>query len=207
MQSWGTQSRLDVRRTDLEPSKSGIVGLLCAALGRDRQDPIEDLAGLRMGVRADKEGVLRYDYQTAQNVFKASGKGTENVQSWRYYLADATFLVGLWGSDLVLLERIHQSLLNPRWTLFLGRKGYLPSQPVHLPDGLQDMPLERALAAYSPLVEPPPDKYRYALEVEEGQGGSLRFDQPLGPFFQRSFGARRVLEVTLPRGAAPHVHQ
>ena len=36
LQSWGTTSRFDRRETDLEPSKSGVLGLVCAALGRDR---------------------------------------------------------------------------------------------------------------------------------------------------------------------------
>ena len=36
MQSWGTTSRFDERDTQLEPSKSGVLGLVCAALGRDR---------------------------------------------------------------------------------------------------------------------------------------------------------------------------
>jgi len=65
MQSWGTQSRFDHRDTGLEPSKSGVVGLLCAALGRPRAADGSDLAALRMGVRVDREGVLKVDYQTA----------------------------------------------------------------------------------------------------------------------------------------------
>ena len=35
MQSWGTTSRFDQRDTGKEPSKSGIVGLLAAAMGID----------------------------------------------------------------------------------------------------------------------------------------------------------------------------
>ena len=56
MQSWGTQGRFDVRDTEREPSKSGVVGLLCAALGRDRSEPLDDLASLRMGVRVGPGG-------------------------------------------------------------------------------------------------------------------------------------------------------
>jgi len=65
MQSWGVQSRFGVRDTGLEPSKSGVVGLLCAALGRARHEPIADLAALKMGVRVDCEGRLLRDYHTA----------------------------------------------------------------------------------------------------------------------------------------------
>ena len=32
MQSWGTDSKFDVRRTGREPSKSGVIGLVCTVL-------------------------------------------------------------------------------------------------------------------------------------------------------------------------------
>ena len=32
MQSWGTDSKFDIRRTGREPSKSGVIGLVAAAL-------------------------------------------------------------------------------------------------------------------------------------------------------------------------------
>src|SRR4051794_6138053 len=90
MQSWGTQSRFSVRDTGREPSRSGVVGLLCAALGRPRSAPLDDLAPLKMAVRVDREGRLARDYHTAQNVLRADGSGLqETVLSNRYYLADA----------------------------------------------------------------------------------------------------------------------
>src|SRR5690606_10413353 len=94
MQSWGTSSRFDERETQYEPSKSGILGLICAALGRDRAEPVEDLAALRMGVRVDREGVMMRDYMTATGVVNASGKADKSrtVVSQRYFLADAAFL-------------------------------------------------------------------------------------------------------------------
>ena len=60
MQSWGTQSRFLVRDTGAEPSKSGIVGLICAAMGTPRDDrtTIERLARLRIAVRADRPGTM-----------------------------------------------------------------------------------------------------------------------------------------------------
>src|SRR5690606_2053751 len=114
MQSWGTTSRFDERDTQLEPSKSGVLGLICAALGRDRTKPVDDLAALRMGVRVDQEGVPMRDYQTATGVINAAGKVDKDrtVVSPRYYLADAVFLVGLEG-ERSLRERIHESLRRP----------------------------------------------------------------------------------------------
>ena len=57
MQSWGDESRYHTRATASTPSKSGVVGLLAAAQGRRRMDPIEDLAGLRDRKSACRERV------------------------------------------------------------------------------------------------------------------------------------------------------
>ena len=34
MQSWGMQRRFSIRDTGTEPSKSGVIGLACAAFGK-----------------------------------------------------------------------------------------------------------------------------------------------------------------------------
>ena len=65
MQAWGDNSRFTRRDTRMIPTKSGVLGLLAAADGRRRTDPIEDLAGLRFGVRVDQPGQLQRDFQTA----------------------------------------------------------------------------------------------------------------------------------------------
>ncbi|MCX6022801.1 MAG: CRISPR-associated protein Cas5, partial [Chloroflexi bacterium] len=46
MQSWGTQSEFRNRDTGIEPSKSGIIGLLGAALGWPRDADFTPLARL-----------------------------------------------------------------------------------------------------------------------------------------------------------------
>src|SRR5512136_490986 len=83
MQSWGMQSNFTHRDTGLEPSKSGVIGLICAALGKPRDEnhpdnarkpSLDELAKLRMGVRVDREGLVQCDYHTANNVMKAGGK-------------------------------------------------------------------------------------------------------------------------------------
>lgn len=198
LQSWGTRSRFDERDTDLEPSKSGVLGLVCAALGRDRAEPVDDLAALAFGVRVDRPGALRYDYQTAQNIVRADESPGASAVSRRYYLSDAIFLAGLAGPDDALLGRIRDALRNPRWPLALGRKGYLPSPGVYLPDGLRDAALRDALQTYPyqggvrPGDNPAqPRECRLLLE-SPAPTGSLRLDQPLAPFSERRFGARWV---------------
>lgn len=141
MQSWGYRSRFDNRDTALEPTKSGVIGLLCAAFGqtRDKAD-VHDFAALRMGVRVENPGRVMVDYQTADSV---------QMQSWRYYLSDARFLVGLEGHDLDFLHKVECRLRNPIFPLFLGRKSYVPSLPVALPDsGIREgIEVETALRA------------------------------------------------------------
>ena len=63
MQSWGTDSKFDVRRTQREPSKSGVIGLIAAALGIPRQDQeiLHTLVSLRFGIRVDREGTMIRD--------------------------------------------------------------------------------------------------------------------------------------------------
>jgi CRISPR system Cascade subunit CasD len=194
LQSWGTTSRFDERDTQLEPSKSGVIGLLCAALGRDRAEPVEDLAALRMGVRVDREGVPMRDYQTATGVLIASSGKPDlerTVVSPRHYLSDACFIVGLEGSDAMLLRSLHDSLRCPVWPLALGRKSFVPGLPVWLPDGVLEQPLRDALQAYDSQAHPRPVG-RLRLLLEDEEEGAVRLDQPLAPYSQRRFGPRRV---------------
>ena len=73
LQAWGLDSRFELRQTAAEPSKSGVIGMCCAALGRDRSEAIDDLAALLFGVRVDREGRLTRDFHTARDVIGASG--------------------------------------------------------------------------------------------------------------------------------------
>lgn len=196
MQSWGTTSRFDERDSQLEPSKSGVLGLVCAALGRDRAEPVDDLAKLKMGVRVDREGLLMRDYQTATGVMSAAGKVDQGrtVISPRYYLSDAAFLVGLEGADQHFLEQIHGALHTPIWPLALGRKSFPPGDPVWLKDGLRDDALRAALLAYS-RITPVRHEHRDSpvrLILEHESVGAVRLDQPVAPFAQRRFGPRYI---------------
>ena len=54
LQSWGADSKFETRKTNREPTKSGIIGLLAAALGLRRDDAagLARLNGLHFAVRA-----------------------------------------------------------------------------------------------------------------------------------------------------------
>ncbi len=210
LQAWGVESRFAVRDTLREPSKSGVVGLVCAALGRTRDQPIADLAALRMGVRADQEGGILRDYHVAGvgGYYKASGDVERRnvIPGNRYYLTDARFLVAMEGEDLALLAHVHEALRDPRWPLFLGRKACPPGEPVWLCDGLQhETSLKAALCSYPWLgprwVKPEERPRQLRLVLEDPQGAQVRPDQPIS-FAERRFGPRRV-STTLFRPPMP----
>ena len=173
VQSWGTSTRgfsKARRHTRGHPTKSGVVGLVANALGRDFVDPVDDLAALRFAVRADRSGTMESDYHTAgsgtfpilagevlrdsvwrkktedwtpqtardfvpygapKNVARNGdgelvGDSGNLIETYDWYLADASFLAALSGPD-ELIGRIADALDEPARVLFLGRRAYLPS--------------------------------------------------------------------------------
>jgi CRISPR system Cascade subunit CasD len=197
MQSWGTRSRFQERDTEREPTKSGIIGLICAALGRDRSEPLNDLTSLKMGVRVDREGLVQSDFHTALDVIYADGSAKGTQLSRRAYLADAAFLVGLEGENRELLETVFGKLKNPVWPIFLGRKSFLPSPSVYLNDGFKEMTLIEALTQYPPIApknrQKPSEKWRIVLETNDSNTGDSRWDQPASfDFEHRKFHQRFV---------------
>lgn len=145
MQSWGHASRFDRRTTALHPTRSGIVGLIAAAMGIDKHAPDESeqlgrlepliLTTLQLG-RLDRRGetmpIRRLeDYHTVTGIRRASGKVEDDatVQTYRHYLLDARFAVLIEGPAL-LLEEIATALRDPKWGVWFGRKSCLPATPV-----------------------------------------------------------------------------
>jgi CRISPR system Cascade subunit CasD len=168
-------------------------------MGIDRADDtsLAELARLKMGVRVEREGTLKVDYHTAKDVLKAGGGIKDTEFSNRYYLADALFLVGLESEDLTLLERIHTALHNPVWPLFLGRKAFVPGEPIWLEDGLRlGMDLLDALKTYPYLGRSGSDK-RLRVIYEDLDGVIVRSDQPLS-FQTRRFAPRRLTSTFIP---------
>ena len=126
LQSWGSDSRFDTRNTNREPTKSGVIGLIAAALGIKREESTEklgELNSLKFAVRVDKEGELLKDFHIAKS--QKSSYVTN-----RYYLSDATFLVALESDNLDLIKKIALSVQNPVFPLFLGRKSCPPTLPI-----------------------------------------------------------------------------
>ena len=209
LQAWGTASKFERRRTQREPSKSGVIGMLAAALGLRRDADLSELTALRFGVRVDREGKVIRDFHTAQAVKtekKAKKEKTEEPEkigyvTSRYYLSDAVFLVGLESEDHALLEKIETALRVPYFPLFLGRRSCPPTLPLVL--GLREKDLETALREEdnqnqnARSIKRTRRYIRLDSMPDELEGAVVR-DLPISfnPI-KREFGYRRAKEIWL----------
>jgi CRISPR system Cascade subunit CasD len=199
MQSWGIDAKFERRTTGREPSRSGVMGLCAAAMGirRDADAQMRAIsAALRFGVRVDKPGSLLCDFHTAL-------KDKFPYVTYRYYLADAAFLVGLEGED-ALIESLEAALRAPAFPLFLGRRCCPPEGKLVL--GIRETDLETALREESLLCESMrAEDLRLVLDAGEQHSGYLLRDQPLSfNSIHRKFSFRRVHEETLKLQAKVH---
>ncbi|HRE00115.1 MAG TPA: type I-E CRISPR-associated protein Cas5/CasD [Ilumatobacteraceae bacterium] len=220
LQSWGSTSQFNRRDTDSEPTKSAIVGLLAAAEGRRRGDPIEDLLLLRFAVRVDQSGSLLRDYHTVSDFrggdlrssdVNAKGqqkrnRGKATAVTQRFYVQDAVFIALIEGTQDVL-EGLASAVLAPGFPLALGRRACVPTQPILLGCGdgpvwsgeLTDVALQLPwqAAAWNKRIHAreaaDPTTVRLSFTVDDPNGGDVRHDVPttFAPK-ERSFTSRAV---------------
>lgn len=172
LQAWGSSSKFIVRSTEREPTKSGVIGMIAAALGIQRNDDakkLAPLAQLRFGVRADKEGILLKDFHMVH------GYKIADVTE-RYYLSDAVFLAVLECDDKELLEEIAAALQKPVYPLYLGRKSCPPTLPVVL--GVKDEDMLTALKN-EPFLYENDRRKNVRISYEVSSGGAMVQDVPL----------------------------
>jgi len=207
LQSWGLRARWGERDTALEPTKSGVIGLLACALGwgTDRQEDIRSLsAGLRCGVRVDRPGRLLIDYHTVVGGVRSadgrikitqSTREPETVVSHRFYLCGASFLVAVQGEDATI-ARVSDALQAPVWPPFLGRRSCPPTEPLWAGTG-DYANLMEALTAHD-LGARAPKAVRLILDCPPGKG-NRRNDEPLS-FVERTYAPRYVREQSVAVG-------
>ncbi len=123
LQSWGTSSYFETRKTDYYPSKSAVIGMIAACLGYERNsdDEIRRLNELDFAVRVDQPGRLMMDYHTAAK-YKPNGNFDRTYVTHRYYLQDAVFVVAVGHSDSEFIEMIERGLRYPYFQPFMGRR-------------------------------------------------------------------------------------
>ena len=172
LQAWGSSSKFIVRSTEREPTKSGVIGMIAAAMGIQRNDDpqkLAPLAQLRFGVRADKEGMLLKDFHMVH------GYKIADVTE-RYYLSDAVFLAVIECDDKKLLEEIAAALQKPVYPLYLGRKSCPPTLPVVL--GVKDEDMITALKS-EPFLYKNDRRKNVRISYEVSSGGAMVQDVPL----------------------------
>lgn len=206
MQAWGVQSRFATRATHHEPTKSGVIGLLAAAQGRRRADPVEDLADLQFGVRVDQPGTLVRDFQTA--IDWRTTKSQPLTQ--RYYLSDAVFLGAVSGPE-PLLEGLADAVRRPVFPLFLGRRS-CPAGP-DLLLGLRDGDVEGSLRAepwqaaeWYRRTKPRTVRLALLRDATANEGGDTLRDHPVSydprhrQYLWRTVHAADPVKVDNPQG-------
>lgn len=153
LQSWGHDSKFG-RRDSLDfPTKSGVLGLACCALGAageqqellakwaNRDFVVHAFARTKNGGEIQREPMLRdfhmvgsgYDekdpWQTLLIPKKSDGGkavGGGAKMTYRYYVQDMAYAV-LLQAPQAELEELQTALQNPVWDLYLGRKNCVPT--------------------------------------------------------------------------------
>jgi len=152
LQSWGADSRFGRRGTLDFPTKSGVLGLLCCALGAggEQKELLMEMGSLNQTVLSfrrskEREALLRdfqmvgsgYDDQNPWESLlipkKSDGKsavGGGSKITYRYYLQDAAFAA--------ILEVPHgkialftDALESPCWDIYFGRKCCAPTDFIY----------------------------------------------------------------------------
>lgn len=158
LQAWGHDSRFGRRDSLAFPTKSGVLGLVCCALGAggEQRALLAEFAALDLQLvaysRTDKHDVaeppepLLRDFHMVGSGYddadpwqsllipktadgkKAVGGGTK--MTYRYFLQDMAFAVALQVPQNRVAELIH-ALQQPMWDVYLGRKCCAPTELIY----------------------------------------------------------------------------
>ncbi len=194
LQAWGYDSRFDRRDTLGFPTKSGVLGMICCALGAGgkQRELLARFAAMDLQVdayvRTDAKGTplprepLLRDYQMVgsgyddkdpwQNLCipkksdgkKAVGGGTK--MTFRYYLQDMAFAVFLQIPE-DLAASVSSAMQAPVWDVYLGRKCCVPTEFIY--QGTHDS-LDQAREAAGQLAVKKKRGFSYRVLQGEHEG-------------------------------------
>jgi CRISPR system Cascade subunit CasD len=202
LQSWGFEDRFNRRKTGLLPTKSGLLGLCCAALGIARGSAgeaqwlprLNSLHCLIVAVPRPSESQLlnvrrMEDYHTVQNTRTAEDGNIKNtaILTQRTYLNDAGF-VAFFTGDAGTLEELARALQDPVWGIWLGRKTCIPSAPVFSSLYAAEASALNAVFGETPLTS----FFRQREAPSFAEGTDTIQDRPLTFADPRQFTSRRV---------------
>ncbi|WP_353065450.1 type I-E CRISPR-associated protein Cas5/CasD [Arcanobacterium hippocoleae] len=162
LQSWaGPAVTGNIVRTERFPTRSGLIGLLAAALGAKRGEFPNWLDDVEFVVREDRAPYFTDDFHTINYrpeadefrrrlliaergkargkkalVFTPDAQGGTSVVN-RTYLADGEFIVRITCEEHA--DELEDALGSPGFTTYLGRKAFAPEFPFYLGCGAADM--------------------------------------------------------------------
>ncbi len=211
LMSFGFASRFQRRTTALHPTRSALLGMICAAQGlakgtdaeRNSLTRMESLRMTILEIRRQPDGsrppleIRRLDdFHTVSGTRSAENKIKKDaVISRRQYLLDARFGVILAGPREVL-EEIAGALRNPRWGVWFGRKNCIPASPiVH---GNVAASIEDAMAALDLAGHNLTEFTRIEDATSFSDGTDTLMDSPLN-FATREFNPRRIRKIAATR--------
>ncbi|MFD8363408.1 type I-E CRISPR-associated protein Cas5/CasD [Streptomyces hygroscopicus] len=174
LQSWGETAAFPLRDTAAVPTRSALIGMFAAAQGRTREQalaPYPELPGtpshhdLAFTIRIDRPGTVHRDYQTAgggrprnQGLRRADGGYRSQDKStsvtFRDYLAGAVFTLAVQG-PAPLLQHIADTLAEPRFAPYLGRRNCPPDEPLIIHPDIPDPQAALRTAVPLTLARPP----------------------------------------------------
>ena len=213
MQAWGASSRYQQRKTEAFPTKSGLIGLIAASMGIDKEDPSEEaqiarLSELKLTVlpvarnKASQRTQRLRDYHTVGGGYdtndpieklhitrKASGGPSGTVITERIYLTDARF-IALFTGDTPLLQHCAEALSNPKWGVWFGRKACLPAAPLLPTLAASADQAIRALCVTADLTQDTVNRSHGQVEAP-GDGAWFQWDHPIS-FAKRTHRSRPV---------------
>lgn len=152
MASWGNIAAGSYRSTDDHPTKSAVIGILCAALGIEREDQekqslLTDAYDMICVSACNSTLVVDYHTTASNSVEGATNRNEEingilgdrkvegkknTILSNRDYICNGyyTIFISDRGTAAYSLKDLKDALGRPKYTLYLGRKSCPVSMPV-----------------------------------------------------------------------------
>jgi CRISPR system Cascade subunit CasD len=157
LQSWGSDSKFGRRDTQTFPTKSGVLGLVCSALGAggEQRELLAVFASLSQTAisfargKQTAEGVIKLGREPLLRDFQMVGSGYDDQDPWTSLLipktserkkavgggTKMTYRYYLQDAAFAVVlevpegreEDIVQALQNPAWDVYLGRKNCVPT--------------------------------------------------------------------------------
>lgn len=211
LQSWGEFSKYGRRETLKFPTKSGIYGILLAAMGA--KGPQEELLA-KMAHLPQK--VLSFGSPSQMMDFHMVGSGYDPSDPWqrlamarkadgkvpntggskmtyRYYLQDAKFAI-IQSITEDLVESVIEGLTQPVYSPSLGRKSCVPTE--YLYQGVYESQEEAEAHAKSIAQQ---KGVQLSFIVEESKGANpwdlVVHDVPISFGSQKKYTSRHVVEI------------